>query len=355
VLVLGAGVAGLQAIATARRLGAVVEAYDARPVVKEQVESLGAKFIEIDVGGEDMQTAGGYAREMTPDELRRQQEALNEHIARFDVVITTALVPGRPAPRLIPAVAVEKMRTGSVIVDLAAETGGNCELTVPGEIVEREGVTIIGLLNLPALIPVHASQMYSRVIQNLLGLLVKDGAIDLNMEDEIFQGICITRDGEIIQPQTRKAMGLDAAPEAAPAPVSTPVPEATEGGAGGEEIEADLLEDATIDAGGDVVEDNIPDDFEVAVVTPADETEVIEPSTRDENGDVSADVPAARLPVQEDRDVGIEDLDDAVEVRVKEEYVPGVEEVRLEPADTHQEPATEPEVLEDTGGQRENG
>jgi NAD(P) transhydrogenase subunit alpha len=224
VLVIGAGVAGLQAIATARRLGAVVEAYDTRPVVKEQVESLGAKFVEIDTGSKDTQDAGGYARAATEEELRLQQEGLNVHIAGSDVVITTALVPGRPAPQLIPASAVEAMHAGSVIVDLAAETGGNCELTVPGEVVVKEGVTIIGTLNLPATMPVHASQMYSRVMQNLLDLLVKDGRINLNLDDAILKGMTITKDGEVIQEQTRKAMNLDdsapplppAAPEAPP-------------------------------------------------------------------------------------------------------------------------------------------
>lgn len=218
VLVLGAGVAGLQAIATARRLGAVVEAYDARPVVKEQVESLGAKFVEIDTGGSNAETTGGYAREATPEELRRQQEGLNEHIANSDVVITTALVPGRPAPLLIPAVAVERMRHGSVIVDLAAETGGNCELTTPGEVTREHGVTIIGTLNLPATLPVHASQMYAKVITNFLDLLVKDGAVNLDFEDEIIANMCITNRGEIVQAQTRKLMGLEESAAAA-APV----------------------------------------------------------------------------------------------------------------------------------------
>ncbi|MBA2776532.1 MAG: Re/Si-specific NAD(P)(+) transhydrogenase subunit alpha [Chloroflexia bacterium] len=220
VLIIGAGVAGLQAIATARRLGAVVEAYDTRPVVKEQVESLGAKFVEIDTGSSDTQDAGGYARAATEEELRRQQEGLNGRIAESDVVITTALVPGRPAPRLIPASAVAAMRTGSVIVDLAAESGGNCELTEPGETVVREGVTIIGLLNLPSTMPVHASQMYARTIQNLLGLMIKDGKLNLNMEDDIIRGMCVTLDGEIVHEQTRKAMGLD--PVEAPAPVAEP-------------------------------------------------------------------------------------------------------------------------------------
>ena len=214
VLVLGAGVAGLQAIATARRLGAVVDAYDVRAVVKEQVESLGAKFVVIDTGA-DAEAAGGYAREATPEELRRQQEGLNDFIANADVVITTALVPGRPAPKMIPTEAVQRMRHGSVIVDLAAETGGNCELTTPGEVTTEHGVTIMGTLNLPATLPVHASQMYGKVITNFLDLLVKDGRVDLNFEDEIIAGMCITHNGEIVQAQTRKMMGLDeiAAPD----------------------------------------------------------------------------------------------------------------------------------------------
>jgi NAD(P) transhydrogenase subunit alpha len=224
VLVIGAGVAGLQAIATARRLGAVVESYDTRPVVKEQVESLGAKFVEIDTGSKDTQDAGGYARAATEEELRLQQQGLNAHISDSDVVITTALVPGRPAPKLIPASAVEGMRTGSVIVDLAAETGGNCELTVPGEIVVRKGVTIIGQLNLPATMPVHASQMYSRVVQNLLGLLVKDGSLNVDLGDDVIKGMCITRDGEIIQEMTRKAMNLDDETPPRPADVPSPAP-----------------------------------------------------------------------------------------------------------------------------------
>jgi H+-translocating NAD(P) transhydrogenase subunit alpha len=232
VLVVGAGVAGLQAIATARRLGAVVEAYDTRPVVKEQVESLGARFVEIDTGAGDTQEASGYARAATEEELRRQQEGLNEHIAKSDVVITTALVPGRPAPRLIPASAVAAMRTGSVIVDLAGEAGGNCELSEPGETVVKEGVTILAPLNLPSMLPVHASQMYARTIQNLLGLLIRDGELHLDLNDDIVKGMCITREGEVIQEQTRQAMNMEpavvaASPEPAPAaePDSPPVDE----------------------------------------------------------------------------------------------------------------------------------
>jgi proton-translocating NAD(P)+ transhydrogenase subunit alpha len=191
VLVLGAGVAGLQAIATARRLGAVVSGFDVRPVVREQVESLGATFLDLGVVGEE--TAGGYARELKEDEQRRQQEALEERIPDFDAVVTTALVPGRAAPRLIPASAVEKMRPGSVIVDLAAETGGNCELTQPGEIVERDDVTIVGLLNLPSTMPFHASQLYARNVSSLLQHLAPDGQLALDWDDEITAGACVTR------------------------------------------------------------------------------------------------------------------------------------------------------------------
>jgi len=208
VLVVGAGVAGLQAIATARRLGAVVEAYDTRPVVKEQVESLGARFVEIDIGTADTQTTGGYAKEASADVLRRQQEKLAERAARSDVVITTALVPGRPAPRLISAETVAQMRPGSVIVDLAAETGGNCELTDPGETVVKHGVTIIGQLNLPSTMAVHASQMFSKNVQNLLALLIKDGRFQPDWEDEIVRGTCITRDGEVVHEATRQRLGL---------------------------------------------------------------------------------------------------------------------------------------------------
>jgi H+-translocating NAD(P) transhydrogenase subunit alpha len=191
VLVLGAGVAGLQAIATAHRLGAVVSGFDVRPVVREQVESLGASFLDLGVMGEE--TAGGYARELTEEEQRMQQERLAERIPEYDVVITTALVPGRPAPKLIPAAAVAAMRPGSVIVDLAAETGGNCELTEPGGEVEREGVTIVGVTNVPATMPFHASQLYSRNVAALLQHLAPDGELQLDFDDEITAGACVTR------------------------------------------------------------------------------------------------------------------------------------------------------------------
>jgi NAD(P) transhydrogenase subunit alpha len=189
-LVVGAGVAGLQAIATARRLGAVVSAFDVRPAVQEQVESLGASFLDLGVRTEE--TAGGYATELTPEQQARQQAALEERIPDFDVIITTAANPGRPAPRLIPASAVERMRPGAVIVDLAAETGGNCEVTVPGEVVERSGVTVIGTTNLPSLMAFHASQLYSRNVAALLQHLAPSGELALDWEDEITSGACVT-------------------------------------------------------------------------------------------------------------------------------------------------------------------
>jgi H+-translocating NAD(P) transhydrogenase subunit alpha len=190
-LVIGAGVAGLQAIATARRLGAVVSSFDVRPAVKEQVESLGASFLELGVRTEE--TEGGYARELTPEEQAQQQAALEERIPDFDVVITTAAVPGRPAPKLIPAAAVERMRPYSVIVDLAAETGGNCELTRPGEVVEHAGVVIDGTTNLPSLMAFHASQLYSRNVAALLQHLAPEGELTLDWDDEITAGACVTR------------------------------------------------------------------------------------------------------------------------------------------------------------------
>jgi NAD(P) transhydrogenase subunit alpha len=192
-LVIGAGVAGLQAIATARRLGAVVSAFDVRPAVQEQVESLGASFLDLGVRGEE--TEGGYAKELTPEQQAQQQAALEERIPDFDVVITTAAVPGRPAPKLIPAAAVESMRPGSVVVDLAADTGGNCEVTVPGEVVERNGVSVIGTTNLPSQMAFHASQLYSRNVAALLQHLAPGGELALDWDDEITAGACVTRPG----------------------------------------------------------------------------------------------------------------------------------------------------------------
>jgi NAD(P) transhydrogenase subunit alpha len=188
-LVLGAGVAGLQAIATARRLGAVVSAFDVRPAVREQVESLGAAFLDLGITGEE--TEGGYAKELTAEQQAAQQAALEEAIPDFDVVITTALVPGRPAPKLIPASSVERMRPGSAIVDLAAETGGNCELTRPGEEVVEHGVTIVGLTNLPSLLAADASRLYARNVQAFLELIAPGGELRLDWEDEIVSGACV--------------------------------------------------------------------------------------------------------------------------------------------------------------------
>ncbi len=195
VLVIGAGVAGLQAIATARRLGAVVTGFDVRPVVREQIESLGAGWLDLGVTGAEAE--GGYARELTPDEMQAQQRALEERIAEFDVVITTAAVPGRTAPRIIPASAVRAMRRGSVIVDLAADTGGNCELTEPGQVVERDGVTLVGLLNLPSSMPYHASTLYSRNVQALLVHLAPGGGLALDWSDEITAGACVAGRQEV--------------------------------------------------------------------------------------------------------------------------------------------------------------
>ncbi len=190
VLILGAGVAGLQAIATARRLGAVVSSFDVRPAVKEQVESLGAAFLDLGIRGEE--TEGGYAKELTPEQQAEQQRALAERIPDFDVVITTALIPGRRAPKLIPTSSVAAMRAGSVIVDLAAEAGGNCESTVPDEEVVREGVTIVGLTNLPSLLAADASRLYSRNVSALLQHLAPGGQLALDFDDEITAGACVS-------------------------------------------------------------------------------------------------------------------------------------------------------------------
>ena len=208
-LIMGAGVAGLMAIGTARRLGAVVEAFDVRPVVKEQVESLGATFVEVPMTDEEKasaQTAGGYAREMSEDYQRRQRELIAERVQAADFVITTALIPGRPAPRLITAEMVRTMQPGSVIVDVAAEAGGNCELTQPGREVVVDGVTIIGITNLPATVPTHASQMYAKNVQTLVQHLAPAGALHLDFEDEITQGATITHGGKIVHEPTAAAL-----------------------------------------------------------------------------------------------------------------------------------------------------
>jgi NAD(P) transhydrogenase subunit alpha len=201
VLVLGAGVAGLQACATARRLGAVVEVFDQRPVVKEQVKSLGGKFVEVPTE-EDAETAGGYAKELSDEYKKRQAELIHKHIVKSDVVITTALIPGKKAPILISSKMVEEMRPGSIVVDLAAEFGGNCELTQMGKEVVEHGVTISGLLNIPSTIPFHASQMFSKNIENYLSHLSDENGLKMDLEDEITRGSLITHNGEIIHKMT---------------------------------------------------------------------------------------------------------------------------------------------------------
>jgi NAD(P) transhydrogenase subunit alpha len=203
VLIIGAGVAGLQAIATARRLGAVVEAYDVRGATKEQVKSLGAKFVDTGVSADG---TGGYARELTDEEKRKQQEVLDSRIAAADAVVTTASVPGRPAPKIISRSAVERMRPGSVIVDIAAEQGGNCELTRAGEIVEHQGVKIIGPINLPSDLAYNASEMYARNLLNFLKPAIDKGELKIDWSDEVFAKSCLTHGGEIKHEPTAKAL-----------------------------------------------------------------------------------------------------------------------------------------------------
>jgi NAD(P) transhydrogenase subunit alpha len=215
VFVIGAGVAGLQAIATARRLGAVVQAYDVRPVVKEQVQSLGAKFVELELEAKDAEDKGGYAKAMDEDFYRRQRELMATVMAASDVVITTAAVPGKKAPVLITADIVKKMSRGSVIVDLAAERGGNCELTRPGETVETDGVTILGPLNLPATVPYHASQMYSRNLLSFVRHLIKNGGTEPILDDEIIRETILTHKGEVVNAQIRQLLGLTVTPQEA--------------------------------------------------------------------------------------------------------------------------------------------
>ncbi|HKT83221.1 MAG TPA: Re/Si-specific NAD(P)(+) transhydrogenase subunit alpha [Solirubrobacterales bacterium] len=208
VLVLGAGVAGLQAIATARRLGAVIEAYDVRPAVKEEVQSLGARFIELEL--EAQEGTGGYAREQSEEFLRRQRELIGSHVAASDVVITTAAIPGRKAPVLVTADMVEAMRPGSVVVDLAAETGGNVEGSKAGEELDVKGVALYGALNLPSTMPVHASQLYSKNVTSLLEHLAPEGVLKLDFEDEITKGTCVTHSGEVVHPMVKELLGVGA-------------------------------------------------------------------------------------------------------------------------------------------------
>ena len=207
VLVLGAGVAGLQAIATAKRLGAQVEAFDVRPIVKEQVESLGAKFIEVDSSDDDEGVGdGGYAKETSEDYKNRQQKLIHDHISKSDVVVTTALIPGKPAPNLIPESMVNSMKPGSIIMDLASENGGNCELTKKDEIITHNGVTIDGSSNIPGSMPVHASELYAKNITAFLSYMIENGELKLNLDDEIISGSMYTHLGEITHEPTQEAI-----------------------------------------------------------------------------------------------------------------------------------------------------
>ena len=223
VLVFGAGVAGLMAIGTAKRLGAVVEATDVRPVVKEQVQSLGGTFLEVEMTDEEKakaETAGGYATEMSEDYKRRQAELIASRVGEADAIITTALIPGRPAPKLITEDMIKTMRPGSVIVDMAAEAGGNTELTEAGKEVVKHGVLIIGHTNLPATMPGSATQMYAKNIQTLVKHLVKDGKVELNFDDEITRGATITHGGKVVHEATAKALGIEPSAPAKPAAAS---------------------------------------------------------------------------------------------------------------------------------------
>ena len=206
VFVIGAGVAGLQAIATARRLGAVVEAYDVRAAAGEQVRSLGAKFLDVDLGGISTEGGGGYAAELTEEALDRGRDLITRTAAHSDVIVTTAQVPGRPAPRLIRRAAVEAMRPGSVLVDLAAPAGGNCELTQPGVAQTIGGVTLLAPMNLPAEVPVHASQLYARNILNFLTLIVKKGELAIDLADEVLAGACVAHEGHPVNPRVAKLL-----------------------------------------------------------------------------------------------------------------------------------------------------
>lgn len=229
-LVLGAGVAGLSAIGAGKRLGARVEAFDVRKVVKEQVESLGAKFVEVD-SDEDAQTAGGYAKEVSEEYKKKQAEAIARHVAKADVVICTALIPGKRAPVLVTDEMLKAMKPGSVIVDLAAEQGGNCEGAEPGKTVQKHGVSIIGATDLPSNLAVHASQMWSRNMEKFLFHITKDGALKLDLKDEITRGCLITHGGDVVQERVREAIGLPKLEKAAePAPEKSAEPKAVAAG-----------------------------------------------------------------------------------------------------------------------------
>lgn len=206
-LIIGAGVAGLQAIATAKRLGAIVEAFDTRPAVKEQVKSLGAEFVELDLGHEQSEDAGGYAKELSPEFYQKEKELIYQHVKGADIVITTALIPGKKAPLLITAGMIREMKKGSVIIDMAVEQGGNCELSRAGQEVVEQGVTIIGATNLPSTVPVHASQMYAKNMFNFLSLFYANKILKLDVNDEIIKGSMVTHQGEVIHPAVKQAIG----------------------------------------------------------------------------------------------------------------------------------------------------
>lgn len=251
VLVVGAGVAGLQAIATARRLGAVVQGYDIRPAVREQVESLGAKFVELALETQESEQSGGYAKEMDAEFYRKQQELMGRVVSESHVVVTTAAIPGKKAPILVTAEMVQNMSPGSVIVDLAAERGGNCELTKAGETVEVNGVTIFGPCNLPAAIPYHASEMYSRNICSFLKLLVKDGQLRPDREDEIVRDTLVTADGDVVSPRVRELLGLGPLETSAAAGESSDAAAAGGSGGGGSAGDAGSENSAGADPSGE--------------------------------------------------------------------------------------------------------
>ena len=225
VVVLGVGVAGLQAIATARRLGAVVEAYDVRPAAREEVESLGARFVELPLETGQEEGSGGYAKQLSEDTIKKQQELMAKTVAASDVIITTAQVQGTKAPQIITTEMIKGMAPGSVIVDLAAEQGGNCEPTVAGETVDVDGVSVIGVVNLPGEIPVHASQLFGKNVANFMGLMVVDGKIDIDVDDDVIRDSVVARGGDVVNNRVREALGLEPLPEPEP-PAPEPEPEA---------------------------------------------------------------------------------------------------------------------------------
>ena len=225
VFIVGAGVAGLGAIATSRRLGALVEAYDVRPAAREEVESLGARFVELPLETGQEEGSGGYAKQLSEDTIKKQQELMAKTVAASDVIITTAQVQGTKAPQIITTEMIKGMAPGSVIVDLAAEQGGNCEPTVAGETVDVDGVSVIGVVNLPGEIPVHASQLFGKNVANFMGLMVVDGKIDIDVDDDVIRDSVVARGGDVVNNRVREALGLEPLPEPEP-PVPEPEPEA---------------------------------------------------------------------------------------------------------------------------------